>query len=331
MKMRFLRNAATAATRLLLGCAAAMSLTSWAQDYPARPIKLIVPFTAGGLNDNIARLVAQQLGSRLGQQVFVENRPGAGGLIGTTHLIKQPADGYTLALGSVDSLIMGPAMRRKRPYDAATELTPIAVFATSPLVAVARADFPGSSMSDLVASARGRPGQISYGSAGVGTSLHLWAELLQARTATKMLHIPFQGGTPMMQAMAGGQIDWALTSPELAAKYITSGRIKAIAQADTKRFPLLPGVQTTAEQGMKDFVVTPWFGVVAPAGLRRNIADRLEAAAALIARDPAFRDQLTHAGARADFLGSTEFRSHITSELKHWSKVIEDARIPLQD
>lgn len=331
METRFLKRAVMAASRFLVGCAAAMSVAAWAQDYPSRPVKLIVPFTAGGLNDHIARVVAQQLGSRLDQQVIVENRPGAGGLVGTAYAIKQPADGYTLVLGSVDSLVMGPVMRKKRPYDAATDLTPIALFASSPLVAVARADFVGATLGDLVASAKSRPGQISYGSAGVGTSLHLGVELLQARTGTKMLHVPFHGGTPMMQAMAGGHIDWALTSPELAAKFLASGHIKALAQADVKRFPLLPDVQTAAEQGMKDFVVTPWFGVVAPPGLPRAVVERLEAAAASIGKDPGFRDQLINAGARVEFLGPSGFRDHIAGDLKHWSKVVEDARIPLQD
>ncbi len=331
MNVNFSGQAAKALTNLLLICLTVFTVPAWAQDYPTRPVRLVVPFTAGGANDNIARLVAQQLSARLGQQVFVDNRPGAGGLVGTAFAIKQPADGYTLLIGSVDSLVMGPYLRKRRPFDALTDLTSIALVANSPLIAVARADYPGTTMTDLVDSAKTRPGQVSYGSAGMGTSLHLGVELLQSRTGTRMLHVPFQGGIPMMQALAGGQIDWALTSPELAVKYLASGRIKTIAQADTRRFPLLPDLQTTAEQGMKDFVATPWFGIVAPPGLPPGIVERLESETALIAKDPGFRDQLVKVGARVEFFGSSQFRTYIASETKHWSRIIEDARIPLQD
>lgn len=310
---------------------AALSSNAVAEEYPVRPIKLIVPFAPGGLNDSVGRVLATHLGNRLGQTVVVENRAGAGGQIGVALAVKQPADGYTLVLGSVDSLAMGPALKKKMPYDPMNDLTAVAMVASSPLIVVTSARFPVKTVNELVERAKAHPGTISYGSAGVGTSLHLGVELLQNDTGTKMLHVPYQGGAPILQALISSQIDFALISPELAQRYMSSGQIKVVAQADTKRHPLLPSVPTAEEQGMKDMVLTPWLGVLGPAKLPAQIAERLDRAISEIARDEGFRNQLVQVGAQVDYKSASQFHAYIGSELARWSSIIRAAGIPPQD
>lgn len=314
-----------------IGFSAASAVAAAPDDYPTRPVKLVVPFAPGALNDAIGRLLATHLGEALGQPVVVENRPGAGGQIGVASIKTQPADGYTLVLASVDSLAMGPAMKKQRMYEPLTDFTPVAMIGSSPLVVVTSPRFAVTSLSDLLAQAKSRPNGVSYGSAGIGTSLHLGVELLQARSGTSMLHVPYQGGAPVVQALMANQIDFALLSPELASRNRQSGRVGVVAQAGTKRHPLLPDVPTAIEQGMPDVVLTPWFGLLAPAHLPGPVLARLEGAVSRVAQNPAFVQQLVQIGAQVDYRNAAQFRAYMSGEAARWTKVIQDARIPLQE
>lgn len=316
---------------IALCTAVSLPAMGWAQDYPNRSVKLVVPFAPGGATDSIARLFARNLSERLGQQVVVENRPGAAGQIGMTYVINQPADGYTLALGSVDTLAMMPALKKKKPYHALNDMTAISLVASSPLIVAANSEFPGKTMADLIARAKAAPGQITYGSPGFGTSLHLGVELLQLRTDTKMLHVPFQGGSPMTQAMIAKQVDFVLISPAVIAPFVASGQAKGIAQADVKRHPLLPDVPTTAEQGITDMILTPWFGIVGPANLPRNVVDRLDSQIAEIVKNTDFQKQLVQVGAQAEYMNASRFHDYIHDEIVRWNRTVEEAKIPLQD
>ena len=279
-------------------CAAVfLPFAALAQDYPSRPIKLIIPFAPGGATDSIGRLLATYLSKRLGQPVVADNRAGAGGQIGIGYTAKLAPDGYSLVLAGADGLAMGPALKRTKPYDALNDFTAISLVASSPLVFTANSKFTGKTMADLVNLAKAKPDGITYGSAGVGSSLHLGVELLQSSTGTKMLHVPYQGGAPMMQALISNQVDFVLTSPDFVGRYAPSGQAKAIAQADVKRHPLLPDTPTVVEQGMKDLIVTSWFGVLGPAKMPRNVVERLDSEIAAIAKDPTFQNQLVQIGA----------------------------------
>ena len=320
-----------AAGAALVGAALLPLQAVHAQDYPNKPIKLIVPFAVGGTTDSIGRLLATHLTKRLGQPVIVENRAGAGSQIGIAYATKVVPDGYTLVLGGLDGLAMGPAMKKQKPYDALRELTPISLVASAPLVFTTNSKFTGKTMTDLVNLARSKPNGVTYGSAGVGSSLHLGVELLQANTGTKMLHIPYQGGAPMMKALISDEVDFVLTTPDFVSRYVAAGQAKAIAQADVKRHPLLPDTPTVAEQGMKDLIVVPWFGVLGPAKLPRTIVDRLNGELAVIMKDPAVQNQLVQLGAQADYMNTTQFHDYIATESKRWDQIIQKGQIPLLD
>jgi tripartite-type tricarboxylate transporter receptor subunit TctC len=310
----------------------AWPLASHAADaYPTQSIKLVIPFAPGGSTDNIGRLLATYLSKRLGQAVVPENRPGAGGQIGIRYATKAPADGYTLVIAGADGLAMGPSLKRQKPYDAMKDLTPVSLVANSPLVFTANSKFKGKTLRDLVNLARINPGTITYGSAGVGTALHLGVELLESDTDTQMLHVPYQGGAPMMQALISDQVDFVLTSPDFVVRYASSGRVHAIAQADVKRHPLLPEIPTTAEQGMKDLVITSWFGILGPANMPKAIVDRLDTEIDAITRDPTFQKQLVQMGSQVQYMNPSQFHEYIGTEIKRWEGVIEKARIPPQD
>lgn len=331
MKTRVLFTISKALLGGVLGSALILPMSASAQDFPSRPVKLIIPFAPGGATDSIGRLLATHLSKRLGQAVIADNRAGAGGQIGISYTIKLPADGYNLVLAGADGLAMGPALKRQKPFDAMNDLTPVSLVASSPLVFAAGSKFSGKTMGDLVNLAKASPGRVTFGSAGVGSALHLGVELLQANTGIKLVHVPYQGGAPMMQALISNQVDFVLTSPDFAARYAVSGQAKAIAQADVKRHPLLPDTPTVVEQGMKDLIVTSWFGVFGPPNMPKSIVERLDAEIAAIARDPAFQSQLIQIGAQVQYMGPGQFHEYIGSEVKRWAQVIQKAQIPLQD
>jgi tripartite-type tricarboxylate transporter receptor subunit TctC len=302
-----------------------------AQDYPDRPIRIIVPLAPGGTTDSVSRLVADGLSARLGKAVIVENRPGGGTQVGMEAAMKSPADGYTLAIGSIDSLGALPVMKKIPPFDPLKDFTPVSQVAISPLAYAVNASFPPNTMAELVAYAKSRPGEVRYGSPGPGTVLHLGVEWLESQTGIQMTHVPYRGGGPMMQGVVAGEVHLSMTSPDFARNFMDAGKLKTLAQADRKRHVLLPDVPTTAEAGFPDLQVVAWFGIVGPAGMPKAIVDRLAREIEIVLKDPNLKTRMETVGSDPAFLGPDDYTKLIADEHQKWAKIVADAKIPLQD
>ena len=298
-------------------------------DWPNHSIRIVVPFSAGGATDVVARMVAEQLHDRLGQPVVVDNRPGAGSQIGTQLVAKETPDGYTLLFGSSDGLSIVPQVKKVAPYDPVRDFTAIAMVAKVPMVFAVNEKLPIRSLKDLIEYAKAKPGAVTYGSAGNGSILHLASALLEVETGIKMVHVPYKGGAPMMTDLASGQIDLAATTAELAKRF--TGKVRAIAQADTRRHPLLPEVPTAAESGFPNLVVVSAFGLVGPAGLPPAVVLRLTEELRLITSTKEFQERLIGVGAYGSFLPSSDFATYIGEENKKWHTLVKDANLPLID
>lgn len=323
--LKGLCGAVTAALGTTASAAGAQQARSW----PSRPIRLIVPFGAGGATDVVARLVAQSLERKLGQPVLVENRPGAGAQLGTQMAAKEKADGYTLLFGTSDGLSIAPQTRSTKLYDPVRDFTPIALVAHVPIVCIVNAKFPATNLKELIAYAKSKPGTVRYGSAGTGSILHLANALLEVRTGTKMVHVPYKGGAQMMTDLAAGQIELVAATAELAKRF--GSQVRAIAQFDTRRHPLLPDVPTAAEQGFPDLVVVSSFGVVGPAGLPQPVVTRVAKALEDLTSQEAFREGLVKLGGVASFQPPEAFGRYIAEENAMWHRVVTEAKLPPLD
>lgn len=308
-----------------LGSAAMQGMPVFAQKWPARPVRFIVPFAAAGATDLAARAVAEALSLRMGQSFVVENRPGAGAMLGTEYVSKVEPDGYTLLFGSSDGLSIGPQMKRKLPYDPVRAFTPVALVAYVPIVYIVNAAFPAGTLGELIAAAKARPGSIRYGSAGVGSILHMAGALLEVRTGTKLTHVPYRGGAPMLADLAAGQIEFGMATAELAQRF--AGKVRAIAQASPTRHPLLPDVPTTAEAGVPETIVVSNFGVVGPAGLPEPIVAQLSAELGKLAGSNAFQQKMIAVGGMAAYEPPAVFTRRIAEENRTWKTLIAEADI----
>ena len=313
---------------LVAWCALAQAQSD---SYPSKPIRLIIPFAPGGSTDQIGRLIATALAPRLGQPVVVENRPGAGAQIGYESVLRVPADGYTLLLGSSDGSAIVPVMKKKPPYDPLKDFTPIAGVARVPLVYVAKSAFPPNTLAELVTYAKANPGTVRIGSAGVGSILHLGAEQLVLATGIDLIHVPYKGGGPMMTDIVGGHIEMVVTSADFTKRFMDTGQLKAYAIADTERHALLPTVPTTTEVGLPQLQVVSWFGFLGPAGLPRPIVDRVAKELAVIVGDNAIKERMLQVGGTATYLAAPEYAKHVTEENERWGKLVREQKIPLQD
>jgi len=303
---------------VLLGACA----TAGAQDYPNRPVRMIVPYAAGGGVDIVARTVSQELAKRVGQQVVVENRAGAGSNIGSDAVAKAPPDGYTLLMASPANAI-NMSLYRKMPYDTRRDLAPVALVGAVPSVLVANPDLPVKTVPELIALAKAKPGTLNYGSGGAGTSEHLAAEMFKSMAGIELVHVPYKGGANAMTDIMGGQISLMFTNMLGAMPHIRSGKLKAIAIADSRRSPALPDVPTFAESGFRDYEVLVWWGVMAPAKTPAPVIAYLnrEIVAALAA--PELRERLDGMGAR--IIGGTpeEFQSFVNAEIVRWARAVQ--------
>ena len=304
---------------------------SVAQDYPNRPIKLIIPFAPGGTTDLVGRIYAQALQERLGQPVLVDNRPGAGSQIGTDAGAKAVPDGYTLLFGPADGLSIIPAMKKKVPYDPNKDFTPISMVATSPMVFVVNAQVPANSLAELIAYAKARPDTIRYASAGVGSILHLTMALLGTNQGLQMVHVPYKGGGPALNDLIAGQVDMMAGGPATAAKHVDSGRVRILAQTGRSRHPMIAGAPTTAELGYRGIAVESWFGLLGPLGLPQPIVERLLRETNAVLDQAAVKQRFIDAGCIAAPAGPAEFAQFIAEENRKWSQVVKAAGIPPQD
>ena len=309
----------------------ALATAVHAQDYPSRPIRLIVPFPPGGTTDTLARVFSQFLQERIGQPIVIDNRGGAGSQIGVDAGAKAPADGYTLLFGPADGLSLLPAVKKKVPYDTAKDFTPIAFVARSPLAYAVNSKLPVNTLAELIAYARSKPGALRFGSAGFGSILHLGMELLRVDARIDMLHVPYKGGGPALQDLIAGQIEMMSPGPVGIAKRAEAGQLRALAQTGPTRHPLLPNVPTTAELGMPELQVVSWFGVLGPAGLPQPIVDQLSREIAAVLDQPAVKKRFIDVGCEADNMSPAQFGQFIAAETRKWAGVVKAAGLQQQE
>lgn len=304
------------ATTLALSAAAA-----FAQAWPSKPLRLVVPFPPGGGTDLVSRSVAARLGDALGQPVVVENRPGAGGNIAAELVARSPADGYTLIMGT-SSLAISQSLYKKLNYDLVKDLAPITQAVNYANLLVVHPSANVSSVAELLAAAKAKPGGFSYGTAGNGTPPHMTGELFKAYTKVDILHIPYKGGAPAIADLLAGQIPVMFDNVPPLLPHVRAGRIKALAVTSLARIPVLPDVPSLHELGLKDFDAVGWNGLLAPAGTPREIIGRLHAEVVKAMAIPDVRNGLTSQG--ADIVGNTpeQFAAWIRAEIKRWADVV---------
>jgi tripartite-type tricarboxylate transporter receptor subunit TctC len=306
----------------------ALSAPAFAQDYPNRPVRLIIPFPPGGSNDVVGRLVAKFLSEKLGQQVYVDNRAGAGGTIGTQTASLAPPDGYTLLIVSLAHAV-NPALY-KLEYDPIKSFTPIAILATGPNVLVVNPTSPIKSVKDLLAMAKESPGKLDYASAGVGSFQHLGAELFKLDANVNLTHVPYKGGGPAMQDVIAGHVKIMFSSLVQTTPFIKSGQLIALGTGGAKRSPVLPDVPTIAEAGVPGYVADNWWGIVAPAGLPAPLADKIYKAVQAALKAPELQAQFDREGAATVEMSSAEFGKYIENEIVKWSRVVKEGHITAQ-
>ena len=313
---------ATAGALLLL--AAPLSM---AQAWPARPIRLVVPFPPGGLIDNMARLVGNRLVQELGQPVVIDNKPGAGGNVGAAEVARAPADGYTLLMAS-PALTISPAVYKNLPYQP-SQLAPVALLGRVPNVLLVNPASGIGKVQDLVGRAKAKPGQLNYASNGNGTSLHLSAELFKRRSETFITHVPYRGAAAAITALLSGEVDMMFDNLPSAIGQIQAGKLRALAVTTAQRSTALPDVPTLAEAGMEGFNVSAWFGVAAPAGLPTPVATRLADALQKVVQQPEVAAAMQRQGADPAFIDAASAAAALNADAAQWKQVAAFAKIQL--
>ena len=307
----------------------AFAAAAGAQSYPTKPIRLIVPYTPGGDTDTVARLIASKLPEALGQQVIVENRPGAGSLIGTEAMLRAPADGYTLAMGTISSLAVLPVTKVKVPYDPLQDIAPIVLATVVPYVLHVHPSIPARSVAELVKLARARPGQLTYGTPGIATGIHLTTEYLSSVAGAKLVHVPYKGSASVVVDLIAGNISCAFTTFSTTRQHLKSGRLRALAIASDTRSKDFPEVPTMTEAGFKGFQAATWHGVVARAETPAAIVSRLNAEIARILKSGDAHATLVAAGFDIGAGSAEDFKRFVRSEIEKWKKVATVAQLRL--
>ena len=302
-----------------LACAAA-----WAQPYPSKPVRIVVPYAPGGGVDIIARAIGQELTKRLNQQVVIENRTGAGGNIGSDAVAKAAPDGYTLLMASPANTI-NSSLYTRMPYDPSRDLAPVALIATVPTVLLANRSLPVKDIKQLVALARAKPGALTYGSGGSGTTEHLAGEMFKSAAGIDMLHVPYKGGAAVLTDLVGGQIALMFVNQVFALPYVKAGTVRALGVASNERSPALPEVPTFAEAGYPDMRVAVWWGVMGPAGMPKEIVAQLNREIGAALSSPEMKERLQTMSARP--IGGTpeQFAAFFADETARWAKVVKSS------
>ncbi|MCL4762001.1 MAG: tripartite tricarboxylate transporter substrate binding protein, partial [Burkholderiales bacterium] len=295
-----------------------------AQSYPARPVRVVVPFPPGGAVDFYARTVQQPLSEALGQTVVVENRAGASGMVGAEHVAKSPPDGYTLLLGNIASLAINAGIYAKMPYDPVKDFTPIMRTIDVNYVMVVHPSVPARSVAELVAHAKAHPGKLAYGSAGSGSLPHLATELFKAATGTDLTHVPYKGGGPMVTDLLGGTVHVVIGDQANLMPHVKSGKLRALAVASPKRSPNAPELPTIAESGVPGFEATAWNALVGPAGMPADVVQRVHDAFAKTMARPEVRDKLRAGGLEPVGDAPEAFARFQRAEIAKWTKIAKD-------
>jgi tripartite-type tricarboxylate transporter receptor subunit TctC len=306
------------ACALLLASAAALAQSP----YPHKPVRIVVPYPPGGTTDLLARLVAARLGDKLGQNFTVDNRAGASGAIGSQLVAKSPPDGYTLVMATISSHGINSALNKTLPYDPVADFAPITLVASTPNVITVNADTPAKTLAELLATARAKPGALSFGSTSAGGSPHMSVELLKMMAKVDLVHIPYKGGGPMLTDLIGGQIPMGVDNLPSSMAHIKSGKIRALAVTTATRWPGAPDIPTVAESGVPGYEVSAWFGLLAPAGTPKEIVDLLQRSVADGLRDPAVAQRLQELGAEPVASTPDAFGRQIAGEIDKWKKVV---------
>jgi len=307
---------------LVLALVAALAA---AQTYPTKPIRLVVPFPPGGATDILARDVAQKLTEAWGQSVIVDNRPGAGGNIGSELVAKSAPDGYTLEMGTVGTHAINASLYAKMPYDHVKDFTPVILVAGVPNVLVVNPSLPANSVAELIAYAKANPGKLNFASSGNGTSIHLSGELFKVMAGVQITHIPYKGSAPALQDLVGGQVQMMFDNLPPSLPQIKAGKLRALAVTSAARASALPDVPTLAESGLPGFEASSWFGILAPAGTPAPIVAKLNAEIARYLATPEAKEKLAKQGANAAGGTPDDFAKHIAAETAKWAKVVKDS------
>ena len=317
-------HSASQAMVLVLGCIG-LALPALAV-YPDKPLRLVVPFAPGGGTDLVGRLVAEGMAQDLGQPVIVDNKPGAGTIIGTDFVVKSAPDGYTLVMGTF-ALAANPALVAKLPFDPNKDLAPVGLIGTSPNVLVVRTVKPWKNVNDVLLAAKAAPGKLNYGSFGNGTSAHLAGALFANLAKVELTHIPYKGSSPALTDLLGGQIDMMFTTVASVAQYINAGKLRALAVTSGKRSPAWPDLPTLAEAGVAGYMAESWYAVYAPAGTPAAAVARLNAALKQAVKSDNFRRRVEAEGLVANVGTPAELERYVLAEQLRWRRVVQDARI----
>lgn len=298
-----------------------------AQNFPTKPVRILVGFGAGGATDIVARTLAQSLTADWKQNVLVENRAGASGMIAAEMTAKAPADGYTLMISPQTSLAVAPALYGKAPYDTMRDFTPITLTGYTPLLMVIHPSFPVKNFKEFIAFAKKSKEPITFGSGGVGSSPHMAGELMSAQLGIKITHVPYKGENPALADTVGGQIPVMFGNLPVAIPHVQSGRLRGIANTWSTRSPLAPDIPTVAEAGFKDYAIATWFGLLGPANMPPELVARIQRDTARMFNTPATKEKLTGMGVDLVLNSPEQFRDYLKSEIARYTKVIKDAGI----
>ena len=322
-----MRNLSVLAATIMF--ATILSGAALAQSYPAKPVRVVVPFPPGQATDVIGRLVSQKLGEALGKQFVIENKPGANGVVAIDGVVQSAADGYTLLVTASGSLVINPSLYSKLPYDPMKDLVPIALLGLVPLVVVAHPSLPAASIAQLVVLAKSKPGALSYASSGPGSAQHLAMELFKWRTGLDILHVPYKGSAPAVNDLVGGQIPLMFDTIASSLPFINSGRLRPLAVALASRSSVLPNVPTMDEAGVKGFQVAGWSGLLAPAKTPPAIIQQLNAEVLRILGDPEIREKIVSLGMEPSNTTPDEFAAFMRSETAKWAQAVALAKVRL--
>jgi tripartite-type tricarboxylate transporter receptor subunit TctC len=309
--------------RLVVALSLALAGAAFAQEYPSRPITLVVPYAAGGGNDVMARIVAEKMSKSLGQQVVIENKGGAGGSIATRQIAKAAPDGYTLGLGGTGTLAINPTLYPNAGYDPRRDFTPVGLIATSALVVLVHPSVEAKSIGELIALAKREPGKLNYASAGSGSGIHLGSELLAHMAGIKLTHIPYKGSSPALTDLLGGHVAIYLSSLPPAIALVREGKVRALAVTGPARSPIFPDLPTVAEAALPGYEAVLHYGIVAPAGTPRAIIEKLNAAMRAALAEPDVRERIIADGAEPLPTTPAEYAADIDREETKWSQIVK--------
>lgn len=312
-----------------LGWISALAGPAMAQPFPAKLVKLVVPQTPGGATDVFARKIGQILSERWGQPVVIENRAGAGGVVGTDAVAKSPPDGYTLLVTYAGSQAINPSLYPKLPFDTIKDFQTVATIAVTPFILIVRPGLPAKNLAEFIALAKAKPGTLTYASSGNGSVNHLLGEMLKAETGISMLHVPYRGVAPAITDVMSGQVDAAFSSVPSVMQMIRGGNVRAIAVSSARRVAIAPEIPTMAESGIPGFDVNPWWGILAPAGTDMAIVRKINSDVADVLRTKEMIDFLATQGAEPLITSPEEFLAILQADVLKWDKVVKDAGVTI--